>query len=157
MQPSISELGFLVVPVLVEEHDLFGEHRGTRDMLEEAITRLLKQDRLEPDGDSKKPTRKFRFRTARGAMMPLTITWTTARRWGADLAMLTGPESLSLAMQARRGTLTFRGRAGLLPMEYRYYDGLKTWEGGNDVDTPEEDDFLRLIYGEEIPPPERRR
>lgn len=157
MQPTISEIGFLAIPLLVDTRDLFGEVRETRDMLDEAVARLLKSERLEPDGETPGATRRFRFRTARGAMMPLSITWTKPNRWGADLALLTGPESLSLAMQARVGTVTHRGRAGLLPREYRYYEGLKTWEGGQEVVTEQEEDFLRLIYGEEIPPPERRR
>jgi hypothetical protein len=157
MQPSITELAFLAIPIRMDETDLFGELRGTRDMLSEAIGRLVKQERLLPESDSDAPTRRFRFRTARGMLFPLSLTWTWPRRWGADLALLTGPDGLSLAMQARQGTVTHRGRAGLLPPDYRYYDGLKTWEGGQDVDTPEEDDFLRLIYGDDIPRPERRR
>jgi len=157
MQPTISELGFLAIPIKVDEHDLFGEWRSTRDMLAEVVERLVQDGRLVITKAPTTLTRHFMFRTAKGMMFPLSLTWTDSRRWGADLALLTGPESLSLAMMARQGTVTHRGRAGLLPREYRYYDKLMTWDGGDEVETPEESDFLKLIYGDDIPKPERRR
>jgi DNA polymerase/3'-5' exonuclease PolX len=157
LQPSISDLVFLAIPHKVAEHDLFGELRTTRDMLDEVVGRLVHQERLTILVAADGSTRRYLFRTASGKLMPLTLVWTTPERWGSDLAILTGPDGLAMALQARQGTVTFRGRAGMLPREYRYYDGLKTWEGGQDIPVPEEADFLRLFYGDDIPPPERRR
>jgi hypothetical protein len=158
-QERVSEITVLAIPVVMEMRDMFGDLRETRDMLAETMERLLKAERIvkTASGFWGPAQRDMQFRTARGALMAVTLLTSSPERWGLDLAVSTGPSSLALAFTARQGTVTTRGRAGLLPPEYRVWEGLKTWEGGEDIPTPEEADFLRLVYGEDIPPPERRR
>lgn len=155
----VTDLVVVAIPQLVSQVDMFGEDRGARDMLREVLDRLLKSGRVERVKDAPVWTdsyRRFDFRTARGAMVPVHFYSTTTTAWGVDLALRTGPPSLAAALVAKRGSVSVRGRAGMLPAGYLVYGGLQLVETGEAVPTPEEADFLRLFYGDEIPPPERR-
>jgi hypothetical protein len=153
-QGTITQLEFLAIPKLVE----------VRDLLAEATDRLLQSERVSiPLGRKLKDVwhahrRSGLYRTGGGALIPFTLQWATPETWAVQLALSTVNDGLAMAMTTRRGSITPRGRAGMLPSEYRVYGGrVLEYATGAHVPTPAEDDFLRLIYGDAIPAPSDRR
>lgn len=171
-EATVGDIEILATPEVVVEHDLFGEERGRRDLLREATDRLLKAERVRhrASGRSERAWgeryRRCWFRTDGGAEAPIDLYWADRTAWGLMLALRTGPVGLSNALVTPVGTLTHRGRAGLLPAGYRVRDGLQrvrrealpnglVREEWDAVDVTEEESFLDLV-GYRVPP-ERRR
>lgn len=163
--PQIGEVEVVVVPKILEQSTLFGDDLPPRDLLIEAIDRLVSRERVRPrTGERGRKVawgttrRAMLFRADGGQVVPFDLWWTTLDHWGVQLALRTGPAGLTYALTRRQGTVTPTGRAGMLPPDLRIMDGLEervgdAWEP---IPTPEEWDFLRHFYADPIPPEGRR-
>jgi DNA polymerase/3'-5' exonuclease PolX len=170
-QATISDpIELVAAPTLIPQQNLFGEQLEDRNLLMEAILRLLETERLEgrvEQGHGKRKTKKWTpdgypmrllFRADGGMLCPVDLWITTRGRFGAVLALRTGPHGLRSSLMTPRQSISPTGRVGLLPREMRCseHTGLVQHGTGEEVPTPEEADFFGLI-GADIPEPERRR
>jgi DNA polymerase/3'-5' exonuclease PolX len=165
-QTTIKEpIEIVTVPVIIEQRDLFGERRDDRDMLQEAITRLIATDRLEERVEKHRGKRqpnahpmRVLFRADGGKLCPINVWTTTPAQFGAVMALRTGPNGLRSGLVTPRQTISPTGRAGLLPrtMQCSERTGLIDRETGAPIETPTEADFFAAVDVEMVPPEARR-
>lgn len=155
----------VAVPILTETRDMFGELREVRNLLREALERLVKAERVEERIERVRGSRRVRnelptkllFRADSGMLCPVDLWETSAGKFGAVLALRTGPYGLRSGLMAPERSVSVSGRAGLLPRAFLLseQDGLVRREGG-EVETPTEESFFTAL---DLPlvVPERRQ
>lgn len=163
-QVTSSPLEIVAVPVILEQRDMFEERLADRNLLLEVVKRLIDSDRLEERIEKKRGARRqpndfpmrLLFRADGGMLCPLDLWETTAARFGAVLALRTGPYGLHSGLTSPVQTISPSGRAGLIPrgMQCSERTGL-ILRDGLEIETPEERSFFDAIGVPMVRPEDR--
>ena len=164
-RPTDLPIEIVAVPTTFERRNLFGEALPEQSLLDETLARLLVRERIEERverrGRKREPnTIPFRllFRADGGMLCPVDLWRTTPGRFGAVLALRTGPYGYRSRLVAPVGSRSVSGGAGLLPRDLSCHEltGLTYRATGVEVAVPDEAAFFARIDVPLVAPELRR-
>lgn len=161
-----SPLEIVAIPMLIQDHNLFDEPLPITNVLANVITRLIDtgrvDERIERVRGRKPPPnvnpKKLLFRADSGMLCPIDVWATDSRKFGAVLALRTGPYGLRIGLMTAERSVTSSGRAGLLPRNMQLSEqlGLIYRDDQQLFETATEEEFFTAIRVRMVAPEERR-